>query len=383
MTEREVCERLVMDGHCAGVECGDCPLGVGEWDCTGLDVVTLAEMWLRLHPCEKKRVFSAEKFYADKEIPDVLKQRSALDGWPEKFDGKTEEECNALGCGICPEWMEEKEMGYKEKQADWLKANNLEEGSRVYVYRKPENYEDGWGYGWIDVLMDEMVGKIADIEEICPSSLKVKVGDTVSYMPYTALLPVGVTEFEVGRRYKYVGPDGERVFKRLGIDDNNAKVLGRGCELMVEEFYDRGVKFTAFDREWYFSTTWEDFVALPEKDYYKELGDWLMRNNLKAGDKVRILRSPTLEDMEGWECDWDDGLDKYVGQVGIVDFYYGDNDMLATFPDGEEVFVPYTVLEKVQRRAHVDLYNALEGVGIATISVELEDNLITIKGVIR
>jgi hypothetical protein len=120
-----------------------------------------------------------------------------------------------------------------------------------------------------------------------------------------------------------------------------------------------------------------------EKNYYKELGDWLMRNNLKAGDKVRILRSPTLEDMEGWECDWDDRLDKYVGQVGIVDFYYGDNDMLATFPDGEEVFVPYTVLEKVQRRAHVDLYNALEGVGIATISVEREGNRITIEGVIR
>ena len=83
MTEREACERLVMDGHCAGVECGDCPLGVGEWDCTGLDVVTLAKMWLRLHPCEKKPVFSAEKFYGDNEIPDVLKQLSALDGWPE------------------------------------------------------------------------------------------------------------------------------------------------------------------------------------------------------------------------------------------------------------------------------------------------------------
>jgi len=161
-----------------------------------MDEVTLAKMWLRLHPCEKKLVFSAEKFYADKEIPDVLKQRSALDGWPEKCDGKTEEECNALGYWVHPDqmvvvdgWMEEKE--YKEKQADWLKANNLEEGSRVYVYRKPENYEDGWWYPWIESLMDKTVGKVANITEIHPCSLLVKVGDETYYMPYTALRPVG------------------------------------------------------------------------------------------------------------------------------------------------------------------------------------------------
>jgi hypothetical protein len=106
MTEREACERLVAQGHCIGVDCGDCPLW-GEWDCTGLDVVTLAKMWLRLHPCEKKLVFSAEKFYADKEIPDRVKQHSALDGWPERCDGKTEEECNALGYWVHPDQMEE------------------------------------------------------------------------------------------------------------------------------------------------------------------------------------------------------------------------------------------------------------------------------------
>jgi hypothetical protein len=107
MTEREACERLVAQGHCIGVDCGDCPLW-GEWDCTGLDVVTLAKMWLRLHPCEKKLVFSAEKFYADKEIVDEIKLGSFLDGWPEKCDGKTEEECNALGYWVHPDQMEER-----------------------------------------------------------------------------------------------------------------------------------------------------------------------------------------------------------------------------------------------------------------------------------
>ena len=59
-------------------------------------------------PCEKKLVFSAEKFYGDNEIPGALKQRSALDGWPERCDGKTEEECNALGYWVHPDQMEER-----------------------------------------------------------------------------------------------------------------------------------------------------------------------------------------------------------------------------------------------------------------------------------
>jgi hypothetical protein len=108
MTEREACERIVSNGTCVGVFCGDCPLLEGDWDCDNMDNVRLAEMWLRLHPCEKKLVFSAEKFYGDNEIPDVLKQRSALDGWPEKCDGKTEEECNALGYWVHPDQMEER-----------------------------------------------------------------------------------------------------------------------------------------------------------------------------------------------------------------------------------------------------------------------------------
>ena len=329
------------------------------------------------------KVFSREKYLSvmDKIDPCGAEWRRGIE-WPFECEGKTEEECNALRYGISPDWMEEKEMGYKEKQVEWLKMNDLREGSRVYVYRKPENYEDGWGYSWVELLMDKTVGKVANIMEIGPYSLKVKVGDKTYYMPYTALRPVGVTEFEVGRRYKYVGDNGE-VFACLGIDNNNAKVLGRGCELMVEEFYDGGVKFTGFDREWYFGTMWKDFVAMPEKDYYTELNCWIDTHKLKAGDKVRILRSPTLEDMEGWECEWDDSLDKYVGQVGVVDFYYGDNDIIVTFPDGEEVFVPYAVLEKVQRKTYLDVLTALEGLGITTVSTTMQGNRITIEGVFR
>ena len=173
------------------------------------------------------------------------------------------------------------------------------------------------------------------------------------------------------------------MFMSIGIDINDAWELGRGCELMVEALHGSGVKFTGFDRTWSFGTMWEDFVALPEKDYYTELNRWIDAHSLKVGDKVRILRSPTLEDMEGWECDWDERLDKYVGQVGIVDFYYGDNDIIVTFPDGEEVFVPYAVLEKVQRKTYLDVLTELEGLGITTVSTTMQGNRITIEGVFR
>lgn len=278
-------------------------------------------------------------------------------------------------------------MGYKEKQVEWLKMNDLREGSRVYVYRKAENYEDGWRYWWIDCLMDEEVGKVANIMEIHPCSLKVKVGDKTFYMPYTALTPVGVEEFEVGRRYKYVGPKSAEYFIYLNIEPRDATLVTSGAELMVEKFENDRVKFTTTNHSWHFKGNWNDFVAIPEKDYYKELDRWITTNDLKVGDKVRILRSPTLEDMEGWERDWYDRLDKYVGQVGIVDFCYGDNDIIATFPDGEEVFVPYAVLEKVERSVHgilVDVHTSLDAMGIKVLSVELnDDNHITIEGVIR
>lgn len=278
-------------------------------------------------------------------------------------------------------------MGYKEKQVEWLKMNGLREGSRVYVYRKAENYEDGWRYWWIDCLMDEEVGKVANIVGIRASSLEVKVGDKTFYMPYTAMLPVGVTEFEVGRRYKYVGPKSAEYFIYLNIEPRDATLVTSGAELMVEKFENDRVKFTTTNHSWHFKGNWNDFVAIPEKDYYKELDRWITTNDLKVGDKVRILRSPTLEDMEGWERDWYDRLDKYVGQVGIVDFYYGDNDIIATFPDGEEVFVPYAVLEKVERSVHgilVDVHTSLDAMGIKVLSVELnDDNHITIEGVIR
>jgi hypothetical protein len=73
-----------------------------------MDEVTLAEMWLRLHPCEKK-VFSREKYLSVMKRLDPIGQPIRLgDKWPFECDGKTKEECEALGYVINDNWMEEK-----------------------------------------------------------------------------------------------------------------------------------------------------------------------------------------------------------------------------------------------------------------------------------
>ena len=104
--QREACEQIVAQGDCAEVECVDCPLFEGEWDCDNMDEVTLAELWLRLHPTEKKLVFSREKYLT---AMDEIGYRSAEGHvWPFACEGKTKEECSALGCEISDRWMEER-----------------------------------------------------------------------------------------------------------------------------------------------------------------------------------------------------------------------------------------------------------------------------------
>lgn len=232
MTEREACERIVIDGGCSGVLCSECPLlGLGGgWNCNDMDEVRLAGLWLAFHP------------------------------------------------------IEEKEMGYEEKQAEWLKANGLEEGSRVYVYRKAKDEEGGWGYIWLDPFMDDMVGKVARIMEVTPCSLRVEADGNPSFcIPYTALLPVGVTEFEAGRRYKYVGARGAEYFSSLHIPARDAELIASGTELIVEAVKGDGVKFTATSHPWHFTGNWADFVALPEKDCCAEPG-------IKIEDKAITIK---------------------------------------------------------------------------------------------
>lgn len=54
------------------------------------------------------KVFSKEKFYADADLTSESRERAREVGWPEDCDGKTKEECIALGYWVNSDWMEER-----------------------------------------------------------------------------------------------------------------------------------------------------------------------------------------------------------------------------------------------------------------------------------
>ena len=58
---------------------------------------------------EKMKVFCREKYLRvmDKIAPDLAEERRGYK-WSFACEGKTEEECNALGYVVRPNWMEEK-----------------------------------------------------------------------------------------------------------------------------------------------------------------------------------------------------------------------------------------------------------------------------------
>ncbi len=55
------------------------------------------------------KVFSREKYLRDmdRRSPDRAEERRGY-VWPSQCDGKTEEECNALGCVVFDSWLEER-----------------------------------------------------------------------------------------------------------------------------------------------------------------------------------------------------------------------------------------------------------------------------------
>lgn len=64
-----------------------------------------------------------------------------------------------------PKAEEKPEPSYAERQAAWIKENNVKVGDKFKVLRKAEDYEQGWGIDWAD-KMDYLVNKIIKIDEI-------------------------------------------------------------------------------------------------------------------------------------------------------------------------------------------------------------------------
>lgn len=94
------------------------------------------------------------------------------------------------------------------------------------------------------------------------------------------------------------------------------------------------------------STGFYYFLPEKEKSYEERQEEWIAANNIKLGDKVRILRKAE-DGEEGWGNVWGgSNADKTVGKIGIIHSISLREIRVDT--DTNWFWYPYFVLEKVE-----------------------------------
>ena len=83
---------------------------------------------------------------------------------------------------------------------------------------------------------------------------------------------------------------------------------------------------------------WKPYIALQR--------EWVEKNGLKVGDRVRILRK-AIDFENDWMGVWCKAMDGYVGKVvNVLAIYSGD---IIIGADGHRTLCPYFVLEKATK----------------------------------
>lgn len=141
-------------------------------------------------------------------------------------------------CWLCI--IRKKGLTYEERQAEWMKANNIKVGDKVKVIRKCESGENGWDDTWLRI-MDIAVGKVLKIigePRTVGILLEVEGFSRGAYFPYFVLEKVEEPEFKVGDFVKeketgMVGVITEKTEEEFAVYQNcpNAVLLFEAEEL--------------------------------------------------------------------------------------------------------------------------------------------------------
>lgn len=95
--------------------------------------------------------------------------------------------------------IRKKEPSYEERQAEWVKANNIKDGDKVRVIRKAKTNENGWGDVWDCEYMDPSVNKVLEVVETKGiAGISLDCGRVNCCFPYFVLEKVEEPEFKVG-----------------------------------------------------------------------------------------------------------------------------------------------------------------------------------------
>ena len=114
---------------------------------------------------------------------------------------------------------------YEERQAKWVKDNNVKVGDRVRILRKAEDHEDGWGDVWT-VGCSVGCGEIVDINN--KYGIRVCMDDT----PWTSWYPYFVLE-KVEDEPEYVPFDLSREEDRQFLRDKWIRSKQTGNEARI------------------------------------------------------------------------------------------------------------------------------------------------------
>lgn len=86
-----------------------------------------------------------------------------------------------------------------------------------------------------------------------------------------------------------------------------------------------------------------------KKSYIERQDEWIKKNDLKIGDKVRLIRkAESVED--GWPNVWPDKVDGWVGKILKVKEISRGNISCYDFETNDWFNFPYFVLEKIMER---------------------------------
>lgn len=91
-------------------------------------------------------------------------------------------------------------------------------------------------------------------------------------------------------------------------------------------------------------------IRKKELSYAKRQDTWLADNDVKKGDKVRVVRKAKSLD-DGWQTVWNPYMDEAVGKVGTVSHIsanFRECGIEVDVPDVGAFMYPYFVLEKVE-----------------------------------
>lgn len=142
---------------------------------------------------------------------------------------------------------------------------------------------------------------------------------------------------EVGKRY-YFSLGAQDCVDRANRDSRATELLAIDKSGGYHPFISDGEKDYPF------------IIRKKEPSYAERQAKWIADNDIKRGDKVRIVRAADSKE-DGWRNRWNPDMDEAVGRVGTVSHISANLAELGIGVDAPgvgEFMYPYFVLEKAE-----------------------------------